>query len=461
MVEEDLAGKEVLNPVDDGMSILQHYGSTLGKERKDDQMKPKTLSAVVCLVIVGAGTICMAEDREKAETENPSLLQCETLTNNWFGLGEKLAEKGISVGLGATQIYQQNLHGGMSTHRRAGRYTGSYDLEAEFDLEKLMNVKGGLIFLHAEGSWSDGLDASSIGSIFGVNGDAAGDRSMDLTELYYEQTLLGDKLTFRIGKLDVGGGFECRGCPVAFDGSAFANDETSQFLNAALVNNPTIPMPDNGLAAVVHTQPLEWWYVSAGVADAQADARETGFNTAFHGEDHFFSIFETGVAPRIQSVKGPLQGTYRAGFWYDPQPKDKHNGGTKRDDMGFYLSLDQMVLKENADDDDPQGLGLFARYGWADKDVSEIECFWSAGAQYQGLIPTRDDDVLGFGVARGRFVEDAGFTRDHETAMELYYNTVITPWLSISPSMQYVFSPGGDNTVDDAVVLGFRMQMSF
>ncbi|MCK4276265.1 MAG: carbohydrate porin [Phycisphaerae bacterium] len=88
--------------------------------------------------------------------------------------------------------------------------------------------------------------------------------------------------------------------------------------------------------------------------------------------------------------------------------------------------------------------GLFARYGWADSDVSEIKCFWSAGAQYQGLIPTRDDDMLGFGVAQGRLVEDAGFTKGHETAMELYYNAAITPWLSISPSVQYIFNPGGN-----------------
>ena len=43
----------------------------------------------------------------------------------------------------------------------------------------------------------------------------------------------------RFGKLDITGGFECRGCPVAFDGSAFANDPSGQFLNGALANNPT------------------------------------------------------------------------------------------------------------------------------------------------------------------------------------------------------------------------------
>jgi porin len=105
-------------------------------------------------------------------------------------------------------------------------------------------------------------------------------------------------------------------------------------------------------------------------------------------------------------------------------------------------------------------LGVFARYGYAHDDVNEIQCFWSVGGQYQGLIPNRDDDVLGFGVAQGRLVEDAGFTRDHETAMELYYNAAITPWLNVSPSLQYIFNPGGDSSVDDAVVIGVRAQLS-
>ena len=34
------------------------------------------------------------------------LTQRETLTDGWFGLSETLAEEGISVGLGLTQIYQ-------------------------------------------------------------------------------------------------------------------------------------------------------------------------------------------------------------------------------------------------------------------------------------------------------------------------------------------------------------------
>lgn len=81
----------------------------------------------------------------------------------------------------ADQILDRNLHGGLATHHHAGRYTDSYDLEVELDLEKLMNLKGGLIFSHPEGNWSSGLYASSIRRAVGleINGDAAGHRSVE------------------------------------------------------------------------------------------------------------------------------------------------------------------------------------------------------------------------------------------------------------------------------------------
>ena len=39
----------------------------------------------------------------------------------------------MKLKLGATQVWQANLHGGTSTHRHSGRYTGSYDLSLKID----------------------------------------------------------------------------------------------------------------------------------------------------------------------------------------------------------------------------------------------------------------------------------------------------------------------------------------
>jgi len=382
---------------------------------------------------------------------------------------DELSEQGIEVGLSATQIYQQNIRGGKSTHRKAGRYAGSYDVELNIDFEKLFAIEGGRLYVHSEGKWSkaQGIDEPSVGSIFGVNGDAAPRRTIDVTELWYEQVFDGETFRVRLGKMDLTGGFEHHGCPVSFDCSSFANDENTQFLNGALINNPTIPFPEYGLGVAVHYEPGEFWYVSAAAADAQADVRETGFGTAFCGESYFFYILETGITPDLGSANGALPGAYRAGLWYDPQPKANSDyaglGRNSRDDVGFYVSCDQMLAKENTRPDDEQGLGVFFRYGNANGKRNDITDFFSAGFQYAGLVEGRDSDIFGFGFAHGTFSDRASatYTDDYEAAFEMYYSAEIAPWFIVSPSIQYVKNPGGERAIDDAVILGARVFMTF
>jgi len=419
------------------------------------------------VLLLGRGEILFAESTGPESTNaTVNMWESGAPTNPLFGLGRSLADRGIVTELGVTSIYQQNVHGGMSTHRRTGRNSGSYDLELSADLQRLLGIEGAALFVHTEGRWSKsgGIDGPSIGSAFGVNGDAGPRRTADVTELWYEQSMLDGMFLLRVGKMDLTGGFECSGCPVAFDTSAFANDETSQFLNSALVNNPTIPFPVYALGAASYYNPLEWWYVSAGAVDAQNDAREIGFSTAFHEEDYFFYIFETGVIPVLRSANGALQGAYRVGLWNDPQPKG-HSDATEyyRDDVGFYLSCDQMLTKENAGPEDSQGLGTFFRYGYADGKRNDITHFWSVGFQCLGLLDGRNEDVLGVGFAEGVFSDAASttYTEDYESVLEFYYGVQVTPYLNISPSIQYVTNPGGNETIRDAVVLAVRAQMIF
>jgi porin len=420
---------------------------------------------IIAVILGVASLVCAGRpDLENAD-DPPRLWQQESLTDGFWGLNNQLADVGVELALSVTQIYQQNVHGGLSTRRRAGRHSGSYDLEFFGDFERLLGVEGGSLYVHAEGVWSEsaGINDNSVGSYFGVNGDARPRRCIDITELWYEHSLMDNALLFRVGKIDLTGGFEHRGCPVSFDCSNYANDENTQFLNNALINNPTIPFPDYGLSAAVHYAPARLWYVSAAVADAQADLRETGFNTTFHDEDDFFYILETGVTPQLNSENGSLQGAYRLGLWYDPQKKEEFSTGQiRRDDAGFYLTCDQMIFRENNDPEDTQGLGLFARYGWASSKVSDVTNFWSGGLQYQGLLADRDEDVLGLGFAQGFFSDRASdFSEDYESVWELYYSAQMAPWMVLSPGVQYVTNPGGDGAAGDALVFGVRAQIVF
>lgn len=404
---------------------------------------------------------------DKSDSPEPyTVATTEQLTGDWGGARSWLEDRGVSTALSLTVIYQNNVHGGERT-KHAGRVSGSYDVEVTADLKKMGIGWGGELYLYGQGGWDEGVGGRGyVGELIGVNDDAIGDRSLDVVEAWYERSFLDDRLRVRLGKINLG---------VDFFTNAYANDSTAQFLNSALAIAPEIPLPGDGIGhigAQFVATPVEWFYFGAGVADAQADFRETGLNTAFHDEDYFFSLYEFGFMPIWKTERGGLPGNYRFGVWYDPQPKaeffDDLDGRRrvpyKRDDLGFYTSMDQFVFKEKAGDDaDGQGLGLFCRYGFTHAEVNEIEHFWNAGVQYQGLIPTRDDDVLGIGVAQGvlsHLIGRRGDRPHRETVLEFYYNARLAPWITISPDFQWIFDPGGTRTGQDALVIGLRVQAS-
>ena len=386
----------------------------------------------------------------------------ERLTGDWMGARSALEDRGLSLDLGLTQVYQRNTHGGLAAG--VGRWAGSYDLELGADMERMADLRGGEFYMLAEGAWTggQGLDSRAVGSLFGINDDMGGERTMDVTELWYQQNFMDDALRFRLGKLDLTAGFESRGVPGAFDGNMFANDETSQFLNSALVNNPAVPFPDNGLGFGAYQEITSWWYVSGAVADAEANATEAGINTTFDGDTHLFYVVETGLVPSFESNKGELPGAYRLGVWNDRQPKEYlAENRTKRDDLGVYLSAGQMLWLENGEPEDEQGFGLFGRAGWADDKVNEIKVFGSLGAQYTGLIPGRDADVLALGLAEGRLSGHADFSSSYERTVELYYRAELAPWFQLSPSVQWISNPGGQSMSEDPIVIGCRAQLAF
>jgi porin len=288
-----------------------------------------------------------------------------------------------------------------------------------------------------------------------VNADAIGNENIIVKELYYRCWFFEDRLELIIGKIDFTG---------YFDAVEYANDEVTQFLNSAFVDNPAIPFPDYSLGVMATYDFTDDLYLMGGVADAQADGRETGFRTAFHGGDYFFYILEAGLKTRYDSANGPLTGTYRVGLWNDPRPKANSDSmKSYRDDVGFYLSCDQLIYKEDSESEDTQGLGTFFRYGYADSKKNDLTNFWSAGFQYQGLFENRDEDVLGMAFGQGFFSDSANssYTADYESAVECYYSAQIAPWFYISPNIQYIKNPGGSASVGDAVVVGARILLIF
>lgn len=427
---------------------------------------PALLAASLIQVSANAQSETTAEETE-AESAPTRWYEQDRVTGDWGGHRSALEESGFSFDMTFTTYYQHVAHGGLKT-RNAHTIIGINDFELTFDLDKMKVIEGGSIYLWGSNAWGESPSSRGwVGDLFWVNGAEVGDRPIDVHELTYEQLLFEEKLALRFGKV-------CMSC--YFDTNEFAYWTTEDFQNYGLNNAPNIPFPGfafGTLGAVATFTPCDSFYIQAGVTDADAEFNETGFRTAFHGPDNVFSMYEIGWTPTFETSHGKLSGNYRFGAWHDSQTKEqiyndlggrRRTAPVKRGDWGYYLNFDQVVTRENAaDEEDEQGLGVFFRYSHASGDVNIVEHFWSIGFQYQGLIPSRDADVWGFGVAQGILTGDVRLYREsphRETVLETYYAFEIHPWVTITPDFQWILRPGGLDG-PDAFVAGLRMRVIF
>jgi carbohydrate-selective porin OprB len=232
---------------------------------------------------------------------------------------------------------------------------------------------------------------------------------------------------------------------VAFDAMPYGNSPRTQFLDSGLGNNASVPFPAAALAGMLLAEPVERWYVAAAGFDRQSDAFDWDYSNAF---EDWMVVGETGVVAPLW--KPDRVGSYYVGYWYSTFPGAP-------DGQGVYVGVAQELYREPGEGN--QGLGLFARYGYADRNPSGIRHYWSVGGQYQGLVPERDDDVLAFGWAQA-FTREPPFSASYEGALELYYRARLTAWLHASPHIQYIANPGSSDA-DDAWTLGIRGQVTF
>jgi porin len=391
-----------------------------------------------------------------------SLWTSDTLTGDWGGARTQMEDFGLTFRLFYNQQAQQNFLGGLQHDH--GRLSGSYDLQLEIDFQKMGLIPGSSFFMETSGTWGDGINPTKVGALFNVNADACGDYPIFVKKWWFKQTLFDRKAEFRLGEIQTNKDL--------FDVSLYANHEDKDFLNQASIRNPTIPHR-TGIGAFAKVEPLDRFYLQAAAVDAQSVPRTTGFNTAFHDEAHFLGFWEAGFTPAWQTPRGPLPGRYRIGWWYNPTPKtvfeDTLDGRRQTEeqagDLGLYLGFDQMIWKENDDPKDTQGLGLFARYGTSHRDVNKVNNAWEVGASYKGLLPLRDQDVMGLAVSQGilskQFREECDEQADRETVYEWYYAIRVTPWCIFTPDLQVVTNPGGDRDAPDAFVGGFRIRIIF
>lgn len=387
----------------------------------------RTVKSTLALAGLLALPIAEASAQERHTPEK--LPRAEQTAAKWF---EKL-----EIAAAATEV----LQGGYGVDSRIGPggdkwYSGmSFDLEA---FSKLSEESGA--YIHLEGGKGTGIDAQ-VTTLSGFNGDALNDPYAGLTEAWYERSFLSGALKARGGKLDL---------TTEFDSSTAANDETTQFLSGAFVNNLAVEFPgDTSLGVTFWARPSALF--SLGLAAAEASGTGAGV------DNNDFVMAEAAVHPKF----GARQGNYRVYAWQnntdhpsvlDPSVMEGHN-------RGAGISIDQEV---------GGGMTLFGRYGLQRSRVAAVGQALSGGIVMAGTSYGRDDDAIGLAYGAAILGDEqkdassaAGVRSATEHHMELFYRYKASDGLELTPDVQWVQHPNGDKDASGVWVLGLRANLSF
>ena len=364
--------------------------------------------------------------------------------------------QGIDLFFDYTGEVMSNVSGGDKT---GTGYNGLASFGIEADLGQALGWEGVTMRLSGMDLHGSGID-SHVGDMMGVS-NIEGYGSVRLYESWVEKSFAAETLHLRLGLL-------------LADEEFSTLDTTDPFLNATfgwpefismntVTTGPAFYIPALGVRLL--WEPNETWYGQVGVYDGDSFDSPVGDDSVNRHGLHLelgngqgtFGMAEVGYRHNQAEDADGLPGMYKLGGWWHSGQFDDFSGGASHGGtQGVYGSAEQMVYREYGD----QGLVLFLRVGFAPEDRSEVDTSFQVGASYVGLVPGRDIDTAGLGLSHAHISGDLP-GRTAETVIELAYDYVMSDDFTIQPSVQWVGDPGATGELDEALVLGLRVYLSF
>jgi hypothetical protein len=124
-------------------------------ERRCTMMKS---AAILLMVAVFGVSLCAPAGAEEAASYAGDFFTRSTLTGDWGGVRNDLAEKGVTFNATLTQVEQGVVSGGKNG---SWEYGGRSDVTGLVDTGKLGLWPGGLFTVELEGNWSDSVNGKT------------------------------------------------------------------------------------------------------------------------------------------------------------------------------------------------------------------------------------------------------------------------------------------------------------
>lgn len=365
------------------------------------------------------------------------------------GVRPALDERGVTFVLAFTGEVLSNVEGGLERDTAAGLLL---DAVIDADFHKAVGWTGGSARINP--MWLAGDELSrNVGDLTRVS-NIAGKGQVRVFEAWVQQSLFENAFSLRAGILAADQEFAIATGALLYYNSVFGGPV---FLTPN-VPWPIYPVGAPGIRARVDL--LKNLCGQAAVYDGDPGSEafnRSGVRIRLKDDDGLFTIAEAGL-----TLGEALPTILKAGGFLHTAEFVEHSTGADVSGLrGGYLVVEQKLCKE------PIGVDVFARIGVAQEDRAMVSFGADAGVNLTGLIPGRPVDVLGIGLIYARISRDFARAQPdrhrwgNETVLEVTYRIAFAPWLSLQPDVQYVVHTGGSTAIEDAVVVGLRLDVLF
>lgn len=336
---------------------------------------------------------------------------------------EEAASRSVAVGVDAAIVLQ-------GVQQTTGEKTPAddefYEL-ASADLYFTAGLAQNTIFYADIVGLSGTPPDNEVGGLTLLNGYAArlGEQNeLTLREAWLLTELANQRVQLAAGRVDLTN---------FFDHNAVANDETTQFLSDALVNNPMLGLSENGAGLAAIYDPKNGFTARFGYQQSNSDAANLS--------DSLFYLAEVG---KLFTPGNLGEGNYRVWFRTD--------NSSGQDQTAWGLTFDQKLTA---------ALTVFLRAGQAEASDDlgaplDDDEYYSLGFQLKNGGTFNPEDAWGVGFANTQL--GAG---DEEDLIEGYYNLRMTQKLQLSFHLTHVTEKFVGAEEVGYFVPGVRLQASF
>lgn len=370
-----------------------------------------------------------------------------------IALGSGVAEAEDSSGYRFEAVYTgeilRNLDGGLAT---GTAYLDNLDLILELDIAEAWGLGSGTLFLY--GLYNNGTTFSDerVGDLQ-VTSNIDAPAAWRIFEAWYE--VGNESWSLRTGLYDLNSEFDVNGTSEVFlnssHGIGAAFGQTGR-------NGPSI-FPVSSLAVRGQWRSNDLLTVRLAVLDGvPGDPSDPASNEiSLSGSDGALIVGEFDLSL-------PVGRRWWAGYWKYTADFERLSGlGRTHKNDGWYAGVEQAMELGTLE------ASVFLRYGEANDEVNPMKNYVGAGLVIDSVSAMLEGDSFGFAIASARvgrpyreLIEQSGAgSRSRETIWELTYRAPINDHLVLQPDFQWVQHPATNASLEDAVVVGLRFELSF